>query len=200
MNIEEKINLRRLNYSPSINPFIGDGESGTIILKKRFIRTGVKDGLVNINTGEIEAAKVIYYREYKDDEAFVKVFVAGVTATYNLNKTANRVFMAILREYERTPMRGGYIDWVYLAWHSGGLCGQNIEMSEKTFQSGLKELIRLKFILPRSPNTFWVNPTLFFKGDRAVFIKDYVRIKEKQKEKHDAVSVASSQEIENATD
>jgi len=31
------------------------------------------------------------------------------------------------------------------------------------------------FLAPRSPNLFWVNPSLFFKGDRVMFIKEYRR-------------------------
>lgn len=169
--IEEKINLRKLKYTPSKNPFMADGE--IILLDKKLIKTGIKEGLASIETGEVQAAKVIYTRVDKDTESFVKVFVEGISAIYELNRTANRVFVAILNEYESAPMRGGYIDWVYLAWHSGGLCGKNIGISEKTFQNGLKELIKLRFILPKEPNTFWVNPALFFKGDRAIFIKEY---------------------------
>ena len=48
-------------------------------------------------------------------------------------------------------------------------------MSEKTFQRGLKELLAKQFLAPRSPSTFWVNPALFFKGDRVKFITEYRR-------------------------
>lgn len=172
---EKKINLRKLDYSPEINPFMT--EDTIIPLKKRLVRTGVKESLANLETGEIEAEKCIYMREDKDQENFVKVFIAGIAATYNLNRTASRVFIAILNQYEKAPMRGGYIDWVYLAWFGEGLCGESTALSEKTFQTGLKQLICLGFISPRTPNTFWVNPSLFFKGDRVVFIKEYRRIK-----------------------
>lgn len=168
-----EINLKNLKYQPNKNPLIRSNE---ISLNKKRVRSGIKSkALIDGATGELQATSVIHLIEEKDDEHFVKIFAAGVAASYELKRTASRVFQAILHEYEKTPMTGGYADTVYLAWFDKGLSGQDIGMSEKTFQRGLKELLALKFIAPRSPNQFWVNPTLFFKGDRAIFIKEYRR-------------------------
>jgi hypothetical protein len=49
-------------------------------------------------------------------------------------------------------------------------------MSDRTFHNGLKELIEKGFLKPKLPNQFWVNPALFFKGDRVAFMREY-RIK-----------------------
>ncbi|WP_434533783.1 hypothetical protein, partial [Chitiniphilus shinanonensis] len=81
-----------------------------------------------------------------------------------------------------TPMAGGYADSVYLAWFDGGLSGQNIGMTDRTFQTGLRELLAKGFLAARSPNLFWVNPSLFFKGDRVAFVKEYRRRKPSQDE------------------
>jgi Firmicute plasmid replication protein (RepL). len=72
-------------------------------------------------------------------------------------------------------MRGGYADSVELFWFDGGLSGRDIGMSEKTFQRGLKELLAKGFIAAKTASSFWVNPALFFKGDRVMFIKEYRR-------------------------
>jgi len=38
------------------------------------------------------------------------------------------------------------------------------------------------------PNQFWVNPTLFFKGDRVLFLKEYRRkVSHEEKAKRDDV-------------
>lgn len=50
-----------------------------------------------------------------------------------------------------------------------------LDMSEKTFQRGLKELLAKQFLAPRTPSTFWVTSALFFKGDRVKFITEYRR-------------------------
>lgn len=166
------INLRKLEYSPNHNPLL---DPSTIETKRRYVRSGRGKDLVDPLTGEVQAVSTIHSVEEKDDAHFVKVFAAGVAAAYDLNKTGMRVFQAVLMEYERMPLRSGFAEFVELAWFDNGLCGRSIDMSEKTFQRGLKELIAYDFLAPRTPNTFWVNPGLFFKGDRVRFIKEYRR-------------------------
>ncbi len=174
MSVAEAINLKKLVYSPDRNPLM---EPQEIQLKRRYVKAGVADELVSTATGEVSVASVVYTVEDKDDAQFVKVFAAGIAAAYELKRTGQRVFQAVLHEYERSPMRAGYAEFVELAWFNEGLSGRNIDMSEKTFQRGLKELLALNFLAPRSPNTYWVNPALFFKGDRVRFVKEYRRKK-----------------------
>ena len=165
-------NLRKLTYHPDINPLV---EGHSISVKKRQVRTGLKRELVDPSTGEVSAVATVHTIEEVDDAEFVKVFSAGVKAIYDLSRTAHRVFQVVLDHYQREPMSGGFADAVYLAWFDGGLSGQTIGMSEDTYQRGLKELLAKGFIAPRGPNVFWVNPSLFFKGDRAMFLKEYRR-------------------------
>lgn len=145
-------------------------------LKKKRVRSGLASKtLVDAETGEVAAASVVHQIEEKDEEHFVKVFAAGIAAAYELTRTGQRVFQAILQEYERAPMSSGYAEAVYLSWFGDGLSGQDIGMSEKTFQRGLKELLAKDFLSPKTPNVFWVNPALFFKGDRFLLVKEYRR-------------------------
>ena len=94
---------------------------------------------------------------------------------YGLTRTGHRVFQAVLNEYQRTPMSGGYADAVELFWFNDGLNGHRLDMSEKTFQRGLKELLSKRFLAPKSTSFFWINPALFFKGNRVAFIREYRR-------------------------
>jgi hypothetical protein len=165
-------NLRELLYSPDTNPLIDPHE---ITVKRRRVKTGNNRSLVDPITGELHGVAAIYTVEDKDDAEFVKVFSDGVKAAFGLSKTASRVFHIVLDQYQSTPMHGGYADSVYLAWFDGGLSGQSIGMTDRTFQTGLKELLAKGFLAPRSPNLFWVNPALFFKGDRVAFVKEYRR-------------------------
>jgi hypothetical protein len=170
----ERLNLRKLSYSLNINPLI---ENHQIKVKQRHVRTGLRRDLTDSLSGEITAIATIHTIEEKDDAEFVKVFASGIAATYELTKTAQKTFHAILSEYQRTPMSGGFADTIYLAWMDGGLSGRDVGVSEKTFQRGLKELLIKGFLAPRSPNAFWVNPSLFFKGDRVLFLREYKRKK-----------------------
>lgn len=166
-----KTDLRTLNYSPSSNPLIKPTE---VPVKRKRVRSSLAGKqLVDANTGQLEATAVIHQIEDKDTDEFVKVFAAGIAASYELSRTGQRVFQAILQEYEQTPMTRGYADSIYLAWFDGGLSGRKIDMSEYTFKRGLRELLDKSFIAPQAPNVFWVNPALFFKGDRVMLIREY---------------------------
>lgn len=164
---------RSLVYAPDSNPLL---EGVTVTAKQRKVYAQLQGAqFYNADTGEVAQASVVHAIEEKDEAEFVKVFGAGVAAVYSLSKTAQRVFYALLREYEKTPLQGGYADSIYLAWFGDGLCGRDIGMSEKTWQRGMQELLDKGFIAPQLPNVFWVNPALFFKGNRIVMVREYVR-------------------------
>lgn len=168
---QQKFNLKRLPYSPTQNPLV---ESFTIKAKKKMVRTGGARELVNTQTGEVHQAVIVEEHEL-DESQFVKVFTAGIRAAFNLTLTGSRVFQAILEVYQNQPLSGGFSDSIYLAWFDGGLDGRKLDMSERTFQRGLVELLENGFLFPRTQNLFWVNPNLFFRGDRATFIRTYRR-------------------------
>jgi len=83
----------------------------------------------------------------------------------------------VLDQYQRTPMSRGYADAIELFWFGDGIEGRDVGMKEDTFKKGLRELLDKSFLAPKSPNSFWVNSALFFKGDRVLFIKEYRRRK-----------------------
>ena len=145
--------------SPLTNPLI---EPQTIQTTRRLVKTGRAQNLLDPATGELIAKSAIHTIEEKDDENFVKVFAAGIAASYELTKTAQKVFQAVLREYEKTPMTGGYADSEALYWFGAGLNGESVGISER-------------FLWPKSPSSYWTNPALFFKGNRVIFIKEYRR-------------------------
>lgn len=169
-----RVTLRELNrqFSPDRNPLI---EPTTVSTKKRYVRAGMAKELFDPATGEIGAVSVISRVEERDDAEFVKVFAEGVRAMYGLSKTGMRVFQFILNEYQDARMTGGFADSIYLHWFDGGLNGRTLGISERTFHNGFKELLLNKFLAPRSANLYWVNPALFFKGDRVAFIREYRR-------------------------
>lgn len=168
-----KTDLRNLEYSPNSNPLV---ESTEVPVKRKRVRSALANRtLIDAETGEMAASAVIHQIEDKDTDEFVKVFAAGIAAAYELTRTGQRVFQAVLQEYEQTPMTGGFADAIYLAWFDDGLSGRSIGMSEYTFKRGLRELLDKGFLAPRGPNAFWVNPALFFKGDRVMLVKEYRR-------------------------
>lgn len=166
-----KFNLKRLPFSPTRNPLV---EGFSVKTKKRLVRTGGPQSLVDIKTGEFKQALVLEEQEL-DDSHFVKVFTAGIRAAFGLSLTGSRVFQAILEVYQNQPMSGGFADSIYLHFFDGGLDGRRLDMSDRTFRRGLVELLEAGFLYPRGENLFWVNPNLVFRGDRATFVRTYYR-------------------------
>ena len=166
-----KFNLRKLPFSPSRNPLV-DGV--TIKTKQKQVRVGGMREMTDMSTGEVSQAVIVEEQEL-DDIHFVKVFTAGIRAAFGLSLTGSRVFQAVLEVYQRQPLTGGFADSIYISWFDGGLDGHQLDMSERTFRRGLIELLEKQFLFPRNENLFWINPNLFFRGDRATFIKTYRR-------------------------
>lgn len=146
-----------------------------VTTKRRYVRSGRSEELINPATGEVHGVATIHQVEERDDAEFVKVFAAGVSASYDLTKTAQRVFQVVLDQYQRTPMSKGFADYVNLFWFDDGIDGRSVGMSEYTFKRGLRELVDKSFLAPKDSASFWTNPALFFKGDRVMFIKEYRR-------------------------
>lgn len=166
--------MRHEMMSPLINPLV---EPQQLKTKRRLVKSGRSEDLVNPATGEITGVAAIHQIEERDDAEFVKVFAAGVAASYDLTKTAQRVFQVVLDQYQRTPMSRGYADSIELFWFGDGIEGRDVGMSERTFRRGLIELLEKRFLYPKTSTSFWTNPALFFKGDRVLFIKEYRRRK-----------------------
>ena len=185
--------LRELEYSPNSNPLV---ETREIAIKKRYVRTGRTEELLNTETGEISRVVAHHQVIEKDDAEFVKVFSAGIKAMYDLNRTAARVFQLVLERYEQEPMAGGYADSLYLMWFDGGLSGQVIGMSEATFNRGLRELVEKGFLYPRMPGVYWTNPNLFFKGDRVAFIHEYRRKRTSKPSSQERLEAAGQQRLD----
>lgn len=178
--MSEKLSLKAMKaemMSPLINPLM---EPQQLKTKRRLVKSGRSEDLVNQATGEITGVAAIHQIEERDDAEFVKVFAAGVSATYELTKTAQRVFQVVLDQYQRTPMSRGYADSVELFWFGNGINGRDAGMSERTWMRGLKELLEKRFLYPKTTSSYWTNPALFFKGDRVLFIKEYRRRKPTQ--------------------
>ena len=159
--------------SPTENPF---AEGNTVKVKTKLVKTNARvNRLVDSETGVPVAETFIHTIEERDDEHFVKVFADGVKAAYELKQTGFRVFQILLDEYQKSSMTGGFSECVRLYWFNDGLDGRDIGMSKKTFDRGIAELSHKGFIWPRSVELYWVNPALFFKGDRVAFVREIRR-------------------------
>lgn len=166
----QKFNLKKLPYSPTVNPLM----SGfTMRTKSKLVHTGGAKEITDTH-GEIHNAVIVEEQEL-DDLHFVKVFTSGIRAAFGLSLTGSKVFQSVLEVYQKEPMTGGFVDSIYLHFFDGGLSGLKVDLSDRTFRRGLHELLERGFIYPRGESLYWVNPNLFFRGNRATFVRTYTR-------------------------
>lgn len=183
---QAKTRLDKLKFSPNENPL---AEMANVKTKTRFVRTGQASQLANIETGEITHTSMLHEINLVDEAHFVKLFAAGVIAMFALTRTAQKVFNLLLKRYQTEKMSNGYADCVELFWFDNKLDGEAIGITEQTFKKGLRELIDKQFLYPRITHSYWINPNLFFKGDRVMFVREYRKTKtiesKKTKEKNE---------------
>lgn len=152
------------------NPFV-EG----LVVKTRSKKLTVARGsmIVDQSTGEIEGLTEVAQVIEVDEGQFVKLFTKDLAIWFDLNKPGYRVFGALI-----TVVQQGSIgrDIVYFDYESEVV--KSFSMSKQTFYRGLEELLKKGFIARhKSVGWYFINPSMFFNGNRARFIKEY-RVKD----------------------
>jgi len=163
--------LRRLPRYEE-NPLLDISE---IVFKDKKVKVGNLGPLASMQTGEQVATAAIFTSRAYDEEPFIKTYAEGVRKSHELKPPGYKMLQVILHCYHSQP--GWNQDQLYLHAQDA-IKSPVMPVTEKTYQRGLKELIQKQFIAATSrPGWYWINPHLFFKGDRVVFINECVRKK-----------------------
>jgi hypothetical protein len=169
MNAEPKKTDLRRAQKYSENPLV---ETRDIKTKQKTVRALSTGKMVDTITGEVVAGTAVVVRKTVDEEHFVKVFAEGVKASFDLSPSGFKVFQIVLRAAQNGAFGA---DSIYL-YFMDAVQDQEFPISQPTFHRGMKELMEKRFIAASNrPNIFWINPHLFFKGDRVAFVTEYVR-------------------------
>lgn len=134
-------------------------------------------GVIDHDTGAIDEHShvVMGVRQKVDKEEFVKVFEKAIYGIFQLSKSAQSVYEKVLLAYlaQKNSPQQIYITFL--------LFKEDLEYkkSKTTFNSGLNELCLNNFLAPVAdrPNMYWVNPTLFYKGDRIRIVHEFIKEK-----------------------
>jgi hypothetical protein len=156
------------------NPFIE-----AVVVKTRSKKLTVARGgmIVDQSTGEIEGLTEVAQVIEVDEGQFVKLFTKDLAIWFDLNKAGYRVFGALITVVQQESIGR---DIVYFDHDSEVVKG--FGMSKQTFYRGLEELLTKGFIARhKSVGWYFINPSMFFNGNRARFIKEY-RVKETTKQ------------------
>jgi hypothetical protein len=161
--------------SARVNPWAG--ELVHTIKKGRkvtgFSRT-TRHSLVDHTTGEIsDDIAVLGVQKVVDKEEFIKFFGAGIMEVFELTKPAKDVFKAIMNVYleQKNKPDQLYFNHEMVRLYFG------FDKSRTSFNNGINELCVKGFIAPveAMDSLYWVNPNLFYKGDRIRIVHEYVR-------------------------
>ena len=152
-----------------------------VVINTRAKRLTVARGgqIIDQRTGEIEGVTEIAQVITVEKAEFIKLFTKDISIWFDLNRTALRVFAALLMIYQKDAVRS---DLLY--FHNEDERIKDFKIRKASWFIGLEELLSKGF-LARHVRTSWyyINPSMFFNGDRARFVKEYNVEKEKPKAK-----------------
>ena len=170
----DRISIRDLPATTE-NPFI---EPRAIPIRRRTRRvTTVRGGdIAFVKVDASNGVLTVSQELERDEQEFVKLFRAGLEEAFDLTPTGRKVLQLVLRACDESPMGS---DRIYLHFMEGD--GPS-PISRQTWLRGLKELVLKQFIAPvkDKPNLFWINPHLFFKGDRVRLVKEFIKRKNEE--------------------
>jgi hypothetical protein len=145
--------------------------------KSHAVATSKNDIILNTITGEHkEDALFLATKKSVDAEEFVKIFQGSMAAIFGLSKAAQRVFNFVF-----SVIKPSQDTLIFRVDDCKEATGYN---SIQTIYSGLAELLDNEFIAKSDiTNVFYINPQIFYKGDRLIILREYRRKKAKEKEK-----------------
>lgn len=158
------------------NPFAG-ALCTSIKLGKKI--TGYVNAPVTIThseTGELlDTGTRVGVRKIVDREEFIKFFGAGILSTFDMPKSAQKVFQILMGAYLATNTTKENMDRVYFTYQiATGDFGY--DKSKPTFQNGLNALINAGVVahIAGRKGWLWINPNFIAKGDRVTLYKEYL--------------------------
>lgn len=132
------------------------------------VSTGTQLSLIDHQTGEVIGGTIgLVHRQMVDKEEFVKIYKSQIQFMFDLTTRGIKVFSYILHA---TRISDGMILF------SQKKCQEFTGYSSKaSITSALAELLS-KNIIARTgePHLYFINPAMFFNGDRIVMMRDVV--------------------------
>ncbi|NOJ29400.1 MAG: hypothetical protein DA328_04450 [Nitrososphaeraceae archaeon] len=155
------------------NPFIDDLSKKIEIKKRKEFLNQHTEGknkkavqfVIDQDGEQVAISTFVQYKEV-DPETFTKIYNAELQAFWNLSKSAIKLFTFITHVLE--PRKDTFIFRIHEAMEFMGYT------SKAPIYQGLSGLLGANFIARTLyENEYYINPLIFFNGDRAAFVKVY---------------------------
>lgn len=168
------------------NPFLKDLRIP--ITPKAHMFVTHNKAVVSLSTGEIDNDIIITgKRKYVDAEDFVKVYTKELKSLFDLTKATQKLLSYMLAKI-------GYDDKVIFNVPE---YQKELNYSKPTIFKSLKELLTKGFLSRHVGPIYWINPKLFYKGDRLVIMREYNKAKQQEDTTNrDQLSLFSEQETQ----
>lgn len=137
--------------------------------------------VVDKDNNTIAEGAVVRYRKV-DPAQYIKLFSQNIGAFFNLNSTAQKTLVGVIRAIQDQSRDKAEI---YLRYESALKYYKEIDVqapSKTTFYKGINLLIQAQFIALSDKGTgwYWTNPNILFNGSRVAFAE--VIVDEKREE------------------
>jgi len=166
-----------LRHKYKENPFVESGVFRVPTKTRTEMLETVGPLAVVSQDGEMLQAAEIRRRKVVDNDRFVKLFVAHLDAFFDLKPGTMKLMTALLDELSKTRYING--DTIYLNY------GKVVEYFERrgvkppakgTFFNAMAEMCEKGFVAPSVDTNLWfINPAIFFNGDRVRFVTEIQR-------------------------
>jgi len=137
-----------------------------------FVTQGVD--ITNKKTGEVYdgTSLIMNVKKRVDAEHFVKFYMSGLRDIFDLDSGAQKVLKSILLLYADEDNFSDLIYYNHVIARSYGYPHQR-----GAWRNGLNLLMVNEFLCPAAKGAgwYWLNPTLFYKGDRMVLVREYIK-------------------------
>lgn len=135
---------------------------------------GRNEQLIDVETGLVSGVSEVVKREIVDSDKFLKVFRAQMAVFFGLSAPGMKVLTACWIEAAASPGKDLIMLSERIAAQHAKHAGH--KLSRATYFRGRKDLIEAGIIAPsEEPNAYWVNPAVFFNGDRVKLVSEIVR-------------------------
>lgn len=164
--------LRQRKKKYELNPFVDDELMLQLsgLKNVRYTQTS-RNAIVDTETGNYEPATLQVVKTIRaDKEKFVKLYTTHLRVFFELTANSNKLLQYI---FHKVQTEAKDKDTIYINYVDADefYKSHNLNISESAFFKGLKELVEKQFLAYSNKNNlFFINPKLFFNGDRVQFI------------------------------
>lgn len=147
-------------------PFLSSLMEMDISTRRKILAGRNGSYIINGETGEMEGTQVFALLEKVDKETFTKIYRKGMVQMFNLSKSGIKVFGYFTTIAK--PNKGEAIFEIDKCREYTGY------KTDKPIMKGLAELLENQFIARSKYHyRYFINPTMFFNGNRVAFVKMY---------------------------